>query len=194
MHFFRIFSGEAYKGTKGYLKTQKVYEILRTVLYFGISLSLFAGGYLTTGTRLNLLTIVAILGCLPASKSAVSAVMFCRFKGLDEESAAQIEPHTGSLLTLYDMVFTGYEKNFVVEHMAVRGSQVRGYASAKDFDRQAFLRHMEPLLKADSFSHVNIKISLDKKQYIRHLEELQTMEDDPELSAGIAATLKSVSL
>ena len=194
MSFFRIFSGEAYKGTKDYLKTQKGYEILRTVLYFGISLSLFAAGFLTTGNRLNLLTVVAILGCLPASKSAVSALLFCRYKGLDEESAAQIEPHTESLLTLYDMVFTGYEKTFVVEHMAVRGKRVCGFASGKGFDRQAFYKHIDPLLKVDSFKDVDVRILPDIHQYIRQLEELQTVEEDEEITAGIANTLKSVSL
>lgn len=194
MSFFRIFSGDAYKGTKDYLKIQKGYEILRTVLYFGISLSLFAAGFLTTGNRLNLLTVVAILGCLPASKSAVSAILFCRFKGLDEETAARIEPHTGSLLTLYDMVFTGYEKTYVVEHMAVRGNRVCGFVTEKGFDRQAFCKHLEPLLRADSFQNVDVRILTDIQQYIRQLEELKTVEGDEERTLGIANTLKSVSL
>ena len=33
MQFKRMFSTDAYKGTSGYLRTQKNYEILRTVLY-----------------------------------------------------------------------------------------------------------------------------------------------------------------
>ena len=64
MQFKRMFSTDAYKGTSGYLRTQKNYEILRTVLYFAISLSLFIAGWVTTGSRENLLTIVAVLGCL----------------------------------------------------------------------------------------------------------------------------------
>ena len=45
MQFKRMFSTDAYKGTSGYLRTQKNYEILRTVLYFAISLSLFLAGW-----------------------------------------------------------------------------------------------------------------------------------------------------
>lgn len=41
MQFKRMFTTDAYRGTRGYLRTQKIYEILRTVLYFAISLSLF---------------------------------------------------------------------------------------------------------------------------------------------------------
>ena len=51
MQFKRMFSTDAYKGTSGYLRTQKNYEILRTVLYFAISLSLFIAGWVTTDHR-----------------------------------------------------------------------------------------------------------------------------------------------
>ena len=71
MQFKRMFTTDAYRGIRGYLRTQKIYEILRTVLYFAISLSLFIAGWVSTGSRENLLTIVAVLGCLPACKSLV---------------------------------------------------------------------------------------------------------------------------
>lgn len=110
MQFKRMFSTDAYKGTSGYLRTQKNYEILRTVLYFAIFLSLFIAGRVTTGSRENLLTIVAVLGCLPACKSLVEMFMFLRYKGCNEQDAAQIAAHTDGLTGLYDMVFTSYEK------------------------------------------------------------------------------------
>lgn len=53
------------KGMPGYIKDQKKKRILITILLFGISIAVFLTGYLTTHTRNNLLTIVAILGCLP---------------------------------------------------------------------------------------------------------------------------------
>lgn len=34
MQFKRMFTTDAYRGTRGYLRTQKIYEILRTVLLF----------------------------------------------------------------------------------------------------------------------------------------------------------------
>ena len=80
MQFKRMFTTDAYRGTRGYLRTQKIYEILRTVLYFAISLSLFIAGWVSTGSRENLLTIVAVLGCLPACKSLVEMFMFLRYR------------------------------------------------------------------------------------------------------------------
>ena len=80
MQFKRMFTTDAYRGTCGYLRTQKIYEILRTVLYFAISLSLFIAGWVSTGSRENLLTIVAVLGCLPACKSLVE-MFSCKNRG-----------------------------------------------------------------------------------------------------------------
>ena len=91
MQLIRIFSTAKAKGTEGYIRSQKKYEVIRTLLYFAVSLSLYVAGYIQTGQRANLLTIVAVLGCLPASKSAVSAIMFLRARGCSAEAAKEIE-------------------------------------------------------------------------------------------------------
>lgn len=194
MNLFRIISGEAFKGTRNYLKTQRIYEIVRTILLFSVSLSLFAAGWISTGNRLNLLTIVAVLGCLPASKSAVSAFMFCRFKSLEGEAADRVQDHSGNLCNLYDMVFTAYDKSYQVNHLVVKGNTVCGYSEKKDFEEAAFEKHIMPLLKADSFKDVSIKIFTDLKKYEDRLDQMQKLECDERNTGGIAETLKSVSL
>lgn len=190
----RLISAEGYKGSRDYIRTQKVYEIIRTVIYFAISLSLFAAGYITTGNRLNLLTVVAVLGCLPASKSAVNMIMFLRCKGLSREAAQQIAPCEGELTCLYDMVFTSYAKTFEVGHLAVKGNTVCGYSEKKDFPEKDFQAHLEPILKADGHKNVTVKIFTDLGKYKERLSQLQSLETDSGSTEGIAQTLKSVVL
>ena len=190
----RLFIAEGYKGTKDYIRTQKVYEIIRTVLYFSISLSLFAAGYITTGNKLNLLTVVAVLGCLPASKSAVNMIMFLRYKGLCQEAAELIAPCEGELTCLYDMVFTSYAKTFEVGHMAVKGNTVCGYSEKKDFPERDFQVHLEPILKADGHKNVTVKIFTNLEKYTERLKQLQALETGEGSTEGIAQTLKSVVL
>lgn len=194
MSLVRIFSGDAWKGTKNYLKTQRSYEIIRTILFFSISGALFAAGWISTGSRLNLLTIVAVLGILPASKALVSVIMFCRYQSLSEDSAKQIEAHVQGLTCLYDMVFTGRDKNFPVGHMTIKGNTVCGYTEASKFDEQAFYQHLDQLLKVDSFKNVNVKIFTDLKKYTDRLVQMQELSCDETNTKGIADTLKSVSL
>lgn len=195
MQLKRLFSTESAKGTKNYLSTQKKYEIIRTVLYFAVSLSLFAAGYIQTGQRANLLTIVAVLGCLPASKSAVGAIMFLRFKGCSPGVAAEIEQHSQGLNCLYDMVFTSYQKNYVISHITVCGNTVCGFAeNDKAFDETAFQRHISDILIMDGHKNVSVKIFTNLTKYTGRLEQMKDLEPKETMTQAVIATLKSVAL
>ncbi len=194
MQLLRMFSNDNYKGTKNYLKSQKKYEIMRTVIYFAISLTLFIAGWVHTGSRENLLTIVAVLGCLPACKSTVDMIMFLRYAGCKPEHADAIETHREGLTDLYDLVFTAYDKNYRVSHMTVRGNTICGFTDDDKMDEQAFYKHLDALLKKDNFKDTSIKIFKDIKKYTDRMEQLKALPAEENLTDGIIATLKSVSL
>lgn len=195
MQLKRLFTTDSVKGTKNYLNTQKKYEIIRTILYFAISISLFVAGYIQTGRRANLLSIVAVLGCLPASKSAVGAIMFLRFRSCGSEAAEEIERHVQGLSCLYDMVFTSYKKNYVVSHMTVCGNTVCGFAEGKGaFVENDFYRHIGDILKADGHKNVTVKIFTDLTKYTERLEQMKRLEQKEGLTQSVVATLKSVAL
>ena len=79
------------KGEAGYIDQKKKKELLKVILEFGIVLALFITGYITTKTRLNLLTLVAVLGCLPASKAMVGFLMLLPRKSLAKEKVDLVE-------------------------------------------------------------------------------------------------------
>ncbi len=194
MKLVRIFSTDSVKGTKGYLKSQRKYELFRTLLYFAISLSLFIAGWVTTKNRINLLTVVAILGCLPASKSAVITIMFFRFKGCAPADSEQIEKHSEGLTNLYDMIFTTSSKSHIVDHLAVKGKTICGYTTDAKFDEQAFLKHIDGILKADQLTDCTIKVFRDLPKYLNRLDTLREVSTEEQLTPAIASTLKSVCL
>ena len=195
MQLKRMFSTDGVKGTKGYLDSQKKYEILRTVVYCGISVSLFIAGYVQTKERANLLSIVAILGCLPASKSAVGMIMFLRFKSFGGQPAQEVEQHAQGLDCLYDMVFTSYKKNFVVSHLAVRGNTVCGFSDGGgQFLENEFYRHIGNILKMDGHKTVTVKVFTNLEKYAERLEQMRQLEPDETVTRAVIATLKSVAL
>lgn len=195
MQLKRVFSLAQARGTKNYIDSQKKYEIARTLLYFAVSASLFAAGVLQTGQRANILSIVAILGCLPASKSAVSAVMFLRFKSCSAQAAEEIGRHSAGLECLYDMVFTSYKKNYCVSHLAVCGNTVCGYAEYDpQFDENAFYEHIGNILNMDGHKDVTVKIFKNLQRYTERLEQMRALEAEPARSQAIIGTLKSVAL
>lgn len=215
MKFIRMFSTAKVKGTRDYINTQKKYELIRTFLYFAIPISLFVAGIMQTQSgisegltgfslfkaglanpksRVNLLSIVAILGLLPASKSLVNTIMFLRFHSLNSEAAEQTAAAAKDMQTLYDNVFTSYKKNYVVGHLAVRGNTVCGYAEDTNFQENEFYKHIGDILKLDGHKEVTVKVFTDLKKYTERLSQMTSLEDSPERTAAVINTLKSVSL
>lgn len=194
MQIKRLFSTSDAKGRENYLNTQKKYEIMRTLLYFGISAALFIAGYLQTKSRINLLTVVAVLGCLPASKSAVSAIMFLRYKSCDPKHAEQIKEHSDGLAVLFDCIFTSYKKNFRVSHLAVRGNTVCGFSEDADFQENDFYAHINNILKLDGHKETTVKIFDSLPKYTERLEQMKTLADEESRTKAVLETLKSVVL
>lgn len=191
----RFFSNDTFKGTYKYIDTQKKYEIARTIIYFGLSLSIFAMGYITTKTRVNLLTIVAVLGFLPASKSLVEMILYLKFKSCSEENAKIINERVGDLCNGFDFVFTSYNKNFTVSHITVVGNTICGFTEDSKFEEQAFYKHITDILKLDNYKDTSIKIFSDINKYSERLKALNEFENiNSKLSLGIMKTLKSVAL
>lgn len=193
-HLLRMFSAENYKGTKNYIETQKIYEVIRTIIYFLLPLGLFAIGLITTGQRANLLTVVAVVGCLPACKSLVSAIMYLRYKGCQKLHAEKIEKHIGSLSSLYDMIFTSYKKNFKVSHLVVHGNMICGFTDEAEFAEKEFSAHLEDLLKMDGHKNYTIKIFTDLQKYTDRLDQLNELEAENKNISAVLDTLKSVTL
>ncbi len=216
MQIRRMFSTANVKGCERYLDTQKKYEIIRTILYFAIPLSLFAAGIIQTQasvtqekmsifslflkglanpkSRVNLLSIVAVVGLLPASKSLVAAIMFLRFHSLDGEIAESLREASGDLKVIYDCVFTSYKKNYVVGHLAVRGNVICGYSQDKSFDEKGFYRHIGEILKLDGHSQTTVKVFTDPDKYRERLKAMGELADDEAVTRAVTETLKSVML
>ena len=141
MQLRRFFTTSAYKNAYGYIDSQKKYEIIRTLVYFGISLSLFIAGYIATKSKTNLLTVVAVLGCLPASKSLVSMIMFLRHHSCSQKVYDAVSAVSKDLEQLYDLVFTTEKFTYVIAHAAYRAKCLVLFAEKK-IDANALETHI----------------------------------------------------
>lgn len=186
----------AVKGNFGYISAKRRQVIVRTLIYFGISLAIFFAGYLTTGTRNNLLTVVAVLGCLPASKSLVNAVVMIRATGCSQRARDYLAPLEGRLIGMYDMYFTSYQHNFAISHMVVEGKILLGYTEQEKCDLSACEEHLRTMLKQGGFKDITVKISRELSEYGKQLENLNGMkqENDPERDDEIRVILYDISL
>lgn len=187
---------KAVKGNFGYLKTKKKQVIIRTLLYFGISLALYIAGLVSTGTNKNLLTVVAVLGCLPASKSLVNMIMFCRATGCSLQAKEAVSRAEGRLIGMYDMYFTSYQKNFALSHMVVEGKLVLGYTESSRCDIPACEEHLRGMLKQSGYKDMVVKIQSELTEYCSQLHDLNEKKQDsnPERDDEVRIVLYDISL
>lgn len=186
-----------HKGEYGYIPYQKKMTIIRTVICFALCAAIFAIGYITTGTRKNLLTIVAVLGCLPASKSLVNVIMFLRAKGCSEEAHEKVTALSGDgLCQAYDLYMTSYDRNYPVAHaVSCKGSLI-GLGEAMDKTAvHECEKHIDEHLKTDGYKNINVKIFDSIEGYTERLAKIKESDfkSDPS-DQGVIEVLKAISL
>ena len=183
------------KGSFGYIQNRKRFTAVRTVLYFALSISLYVAGYVTTGSNKNLLTIVAVLGCLPSCKSAVNFIIFLRAKGCSQELRDAVKKFDTELTSFYDLYFTSYQKNYQVSHMGLKGNVLCGITESVKCDVNEAQKHLEQMLLQEGIKNMTVKIFSDRRKYIDRLSQLTELETEENKNRDeIVNLLYSISL
>lgn len=183
------------KGSFGYIQNRRKFTALRTILYFALSISLYVAGYVTTGSNKNLLTIVAVLGCLPSCKSAVNFIIFLRAKGCSQELRDAVEKFDTELTSFYDLYFTSYQKNYQVSHMVLKGNVLCGITESEKCDVNEAQKHLEQMLSQEGIKNMTVKIFSDRRKYIDRLSQLVELETEENKNRDeIVNLLYSISL
>ncbi len=194
MQLKRFITTTEVKNTYGYIDSQKKYEIIRTLVYFGISLSLFSAGYIATKSKMNVLTVVAILGCLPASKSLVGMIMFLRQKGCSKVLYEKVNPLCINVKQLYDLVFTTEKVTYQIAHAAYHAKCLILF-SEKTIDENSLQAHIEEYMRRAHIAGVTVKVYSDTKKYCTRLSQMTLLEDEqPRLAQEVIQLLKEITL
>ncbi|MDO4522627.1 MAG: hypothetical protein Q4B57_05700 [Eubacteriales bacterium] len=159
------------KGHFGYISFEKKKRSLMTAILFAIPLIIYITGLLQTGTRKNLFTFVAIMGCLPASKCAVGMVLVLLQKPMERSLYEECQAHVRDLTVIYDGVVSSEKRNTRIPCIVVSGLHVVGYSDDPKLDAAATELHIKKILQGNSY-RANVKIFSDKKAFLRRVDEL----------------------
>lgn len=187
------------KGDAGYIRKRKRKILLKTILEFGIVAALLILGIIETGTKQNLLTVVAILGCLPASKALVELIMVFPHRSISEKMAAEIELNADLLTRAYDMVFTSEKMIMPVEAIVISGNTICGYSSNAKVDMNVIAKHLKQYLNANQFDKVSVKIFDNYTSFVTRAEGMNNIasiekEDMKRHEDGIKHIILNISL
>lgn len=163
------------KGHAGYIKRRKLQMFLRTLLEFGIVAALLLLGYLQTGSRKNLLTIVAVVGCLPASKAAVGWITLLPYKSIMEQKAKEIQEKAELLTQAYDLVLTSREKMMPLDCIVISGRTLCGYTPNRKLDLTYTAEYIKEMYTKNGEEKIAVKLFHEYKPFLARAEGLNNM-------------------
>lgn len=170
------------KGSYGYIPYEKKRRILITAGMFAIPLLIFLTGFLMTHTRKNMFTLIAILGCLPASKAAVSMIIICMQKQIDKMLYEKIRTHVKDLTCIYDGVVSSYEKNMPFACIVISGLNVVCYSLDEKLDANFAQTHIQKILQGNGY-RANVKVFQDEKHFLQRVDEVYAHREEWEAQA-----------
>ena len=165
------------KGTYGYMDRLKMQEWKKSALMLAIPVLVFLIGWAVMKTRLQVVTVIAVVGCLPGCNEVVHAIMASRYHSMDKKLYEEVEAARGDRMALYENVFTTYDKNYVVDCIIISGREVLGYSSEEKTDAKAAETHLTTILKQNSYKQ-NVKIMKNREAYLTRVKELASGEPE----------------
>lgn len=163
------------KGKFGYLDYKKRIEIIRTAVYFALVAAIFFIGYSQTHTRLNLLTVVAVFGCLPASKALVGVITRFPYPSIPAVRAEEILLRTGHITVIFDMILTSREKIMPIECFVISGKNVFGYTGSDKVDLKYAAGHVKNILGQNQIGDVSVKLLNNYTAFLARVEGLDSI-------------------
>ena len=163
---------KAEKGSYGYIQYQKKKRLVVTFILFLIPLAIYATGYIQTKTRLNLFTVVAILGCLPACKSLVGLIMILMQKPMSHEQYEKAAKAAGGLTAGYELAVTAYEHTTLLQAVVLKGKQIVCLTQDAKTDPSYIEKHIKQMLSANGFPSAQVKVMKDFDKYCQRARQL----------------------
>ena len=182
------------KGEFEYYGKKRRQVLIQTVILFVLAIGLYITGLLTTGSNKNLLTILAVLGLLPASNSFVSLIMYLRYHGCPRNLYDEFSEELSVFFAGYGFVFTTYKKNFEVPVLAVKNGYVYGLLTNHTADAGELEGHLKNMAKQNGYS-VTVGMYTKKEELKKRLSHLGEKEsEDAAMDEAVFALMTEISL
>lgn len=147
------------------------------IVLLAIPLMIYGTSYWYFGTNKNIMTVVSMVGLLPACLSVVSLIMFMMRSSLPEEEYRELQAHEGSLTTAYELYMTTEKQNALVDCLVICGNDVVGYVSDPKTDARFAADHLKKMLRAEGY-RVSVHMLTDRAHFIQRMDSLNAHAED----------------
>lgn len=168
------------KGHYKYLKKAPIRQGIITLVMVFMSAAVMYLGYYITGNFKNLITVIAVLGMLPAAKSLVSYIMYMKaekFAASQElynkvwDCVDNKDENLYNELIGFDAYLTSYKDNFPIKVFAVKNNSLIGLAPEK-CDTNKAKDHILEYMGKNSISGITVKIFDNEDRFFDRFKEI----------------------
>lgn len=163
------------KGQPGYIKARKMKYLAAAIVEFAIVIALVVLGVMQTGSRLNLLTVIAAVGCLPAAKMLVEFIAMAPHRSVEPAVYQELQEKAPALTKAFDLVITGNNKIMPVEAFVISGHTVCGYTTSPKTDEVKLARYLKELFASGHCEKVTVKIFHDYSAFLSRAEGMNSI-------------------
>lgn len=158
-----------WKGTKceqGYIQKQKRFQSLMLLVFILIGVGLFLTGYLITGTRANVFTVLGILMVLPGAKRVITLIVMLPHRSVEKERYEALKAAiSDEAVVLADYVFTSPDKIMSFDFVVIEGGRVTGIAPWKAKDIPYMTDYLQKGISSIA-PEFQVKIAAEEKEFL----------------------------
>ena len=181
------------KCTLGYLTKRKKAEILWIVFFVVLGVAIFLTGYLWSGVRANIFTVMAVLLVLPAAKHLVALIAMYRKKGVTKERYDKVKEAAGQAVLYTDYVFTSTEKIMHLDFLLVKNGNVLGVIAKSKQDVPYLKQYLTDVVKKTAPSY-HVRLFESDEKLISHLQRLTQEEASENSEKSLVDYLHSLAM
>ncbi|MFI3200857.1 MAG: hypothetical protein R3Y54_04910 [Eubacteriales bacterium] len=167
------------KGMYGYRKEIRIKVLIITVIMFLLSLAMYGWGYYHVGTVQSYYTVLAVLGMLPASKSLVNVIMYCKAKECAKQVYEQVAEIPCKYPMLYSLYLTMYEHSTRIDCVHIYDKHmvllVENPVKGKVVEA-----HIKKILPMHHLQGTSVKVIHELETYKNRIQQLnQKYQEEP---------------
>ena len=154
------------KGTYGYTRSEKGRRAVIALIMLAIPIAIYFSAMHILGTNRNIMTIVAVLGIIPAARFVVSWIMIMLVKDGSREAVEVTEKYASELVRGYELTVTSYDGRMPLDAVVICGNEVIACSLQGQKELIGGMQtHITKILNSNNYFNTNVKIFQDLKHY-----------------------------
>jgi len=137
------------QGQYGYIDFRKKVQLIKTIIGFSIVFIIFFTGILIYDTKATIVSVVAVLMALPASKSAVGYISLFGKHTPNYDYFIALEQVLGEQSYLSDLIVSSKDKLMNLDFLIVRDGKIHIFASNPKLDISSTEAYMNRIIKQE---------------------------------------------